>query len=219
MKVLFKNNLLIIALYTLVLLITSFFLLNYGKVQIHIFLNQLVGNKILDQFFYYITYLGDGGVAPVLLVLILIYNTRLGVCCMVSFLLAALVTFILKRYFFDDINRPWFVFQWFVKTPITYVETEGLYIHNSFPSGHSTQAFAIFICMSFFAKKNLNKFLFLVLAIVSAFSRVYLSQHWLIDITVGSVVGTSCAILLYYFIIEKNKFENLNRPLLKRTSS
>jgi membrane-associated phospholipid phosphatase len=39
------------------------------------------------------------------------------------------------------------------------------------------------------------------LALLVAFSRVYLSQHFLIDITVGSIIGSTGALgfyLLYY---------------------
>jgi membrane-associated phospholipid phosphatase len=219
MKVLLKNNLLVFALYTVIILIISFFLLNYGKVQIHVFLNQLVGNKILDRFFYYITYLGDGGLAPVLLICVLFYNIRLGVCCTFSFLIAALVTAILKNYFFDDVMRPWHVFQWHVSTPLKYVDTDSLYIHRSFPSGHATQAFAVFTCLVLFARKYSYKLIFFSLAILAAFSRVYLSQHWLVDVTAGSMVGLISAIILFYLLIDKNKFGKLNRPLLKKSIS
>lgn len=204
-----------LALYLLVVLTFVYFLLNYGKVEIHIYLNQLVGNKLFDNFFYYITYLGDGGVAPILLLCILFYNVRLGICCTISFLIATLISSTLKYCFFDEVNRPWHVFQWFVHTPIKYVDTDTLHIHNSFPSGHATQVFAICICLGFFARKNINKLLFLSIALLTAFSRVYLSQHWLVDITVGSLIGTATAFVLFYLVVSKNRFQNLNKPLLK----
>ncbi len=215
MKILLKSNKLLIALYASIILTLTYFLLNYDKVQIHVYLNQFVGNKLFDNFFYYITYLGDGSVAFILLLFILFYNVRLGICCTTSFLVAAIVSTILKYGFYDDVMRPWFVFQYFVKIPITYVDTDNLNIHNSFPSGHSTQVFAIFICLAFFAKKNLNKLLFLALSLLTAFSRVYLSQHWLVDITVVSLIGSSTSLLLYYYFITKDRLPKLNKPLLK----
>jgi membrane-associated phospholipid phosphatase len=214
MKVLIKNNWLLLLLYFALLLLITFFLLNYGKVEIHLYLNQLVGNPFIDKFFYYITYLGDGALAPVLLICIMFYNVRLGICCTISFLLAALFTNTLKYYFYDEIMRPSHVFKWYVKTPLRYVGDEH-YIHNSFPSGHSTQAFAIFICLSLFVRNHLNKLLFLFIAILVAFSRVYLSQHWLVDITVGSLIGSLTAMVLYYFVVNKDKMKKLDRPLLK----
>jgi membrane-associated phospholipid phosphatase len=215
MKTLIKNNAIILSFYSLVLMILFYFLANYGKVQIHLYLNQLVGNKLIDNLFYYITYLGDGGVAPVLLLIIMFYNVRLGICCTASFLLATLISTTLKYGFYDDEIRPWSLFQWYYKVPIKYVDTSILTLFHTFPSGHATQAFAIFIGLAFYVQKNLNKLLFLSLAILTAFSRVYLSQHWLIDITVGSLIGTLTALILFYFIIYKNKLQNFNKPLVK----
>ncbi len=219
MKSLVKNNWLIIAVYGLIVLTFIYFLLNYGKIEIHVYLNQFVGNKLIDNFFYYITYLGDGGMAPILLLGIIFYNVRLGICCTASFFAATIVSTVLKYFFFDEVMRPWHVFQWIVHFPLKYVDTNNLYIHNSFPSGHSTQVFAIFICLSLFANKNLNKFLFLSIALLTAFSRVYLSQHWLVDIIVGSIIGTSMALFLYYLFITKDKLQKFNKPLLKMKKS
>jgi membrane-associated phospholipid phosphatase len=219
MKVMVKNNLAVIAIYVFILAVAAYFLLTQGKVQIHIFLNQLVGNKVIDTFFYYLTYLGDGAVAPFILLAIMFYNLRLGICCLISFLLAAIVTNVIKYGFYDEVVRPWFVFQWYVHEKLNYVDSDMLHIHNSFPSGHSTQAFAIFICLSLFAKKNINKILLLLVALFTAFSRVYLSQHWLVDITVGSIIGTSAAMLLYYQVVVKDRFKKFDKALLKIKSS
>jgi membrane-associated phospholipid phosphatase len=219
MRVLIRNNIWIVILYLVLVLTSCFFLAGYGKVQIHLYMNQLVGNPIMDKFFYFITYLGDGRLALFLLLAIMIYNVRLGLCAGISFLVATLGTNLLKFYFFDEVYRPYYVFQWFVKEKLKLIEVDDLYIHNSFPSGHATQAFAIFISLAFFAKKNLNKFLFLSLALLTAFSRVYLSQHWLVDITVGSLIGTTMAILMYYYMVHSNKMDRFNKPLFKITKS
>lgn len=216
MKKLVKSNWEIVFIYAVIMAVISFFLLNYEKVQIHIYMNQVVGNKLIDNFFYYITYLGDGLIAPVILLMILFYNVRLGICATISFITAALFTNAIKYFVFDDIMRPWFVFQHFVDfAKLKYVDTKDLHIHNSLPSGHATQAFAIFMCLALFAKNRLNKFLFLSIALIAAFSRVYLSQHWLVDITAGSFIGTVTAFILFYFIDSGNRLEKLNRPLIK----
>ena len=72
---------------------------------------------------------------------------------------------------------------------------------NSFPSGHATSAFAVFTCLVLLSNNQFLKFVFFVLALTSAFSRTYLSQHWLVDITFGSIIGTVTA-TLFYFIFE-----------------
>ncbi len=209
----FKNNILIFAFYFVALCYAAALLINNEKVIIHIYLNQFVGNPALDLFFYYITYLGDGLVAPFLLLMILIYNVRLGLYATFSFLSATLSAQVLKRCFFDDLNRPSYIFNYIYHYPIKYVEGVERYIHNSFPSGHATQAFSILMCLGFMTKRPLLKLAFFFLALFTSMSRVYLSQHWLSDITAGSMIGMFYAILFYYVFIEKNKFERLNKPL------
>jgi membrane-associated phospholipid phosphatase len=193
MKTLIKDNRLVIGVYTLIILCLSFILLNHGKVQIHIFLNQIVGNAAIDKFFYYITYLGDGGVAPVLLLLIFLYNARLGVCCTISFLVAALAAFLLKHFMFDEVMRPWFVFQWYVKTPLKYVDTSDLYIHNSFPSGHAAVAWA-----AAFAVGREWATAGIVLALVAAGISVGAASgryHYVIDVLLGLLVAVIAAVI------------------------
>ncbi|MGZ3921478.1 MAG: phosphatase PAP2 family protein, partial [Bacteroidia bacterium] len=198
MKHFFKNNWYILLLYFACIAVSLGFLLSYGKVQIHVYINQLVGNPILDNFFYFITYLGDGAVMPILLIFVLIYNIRLGIYTTISFTFAAIVTNFLKYQFFNNVDRPFHVFKWTIHQPLKFVDVGDIHIHNSFPSGHATQAFAIFMCLSFFSKRPEIKILFLVVALAAAFSRVHLSQHWLVDITAGSLIGTLSSIIFYY---------------------
>lgn len=219
MKHFLKNNWYVLVLYLLCIGVSAFFLLNYEKVTIHVYMNQLVGNPFLDSFLYYITYLGDGIVMPFLLLIILAYNLRLGICTTLSFFTAALVTNILKYQFFADVNRPWQVFKWTVNIPLKYVDASDLHIHNSFPSGHATQAFAIFMCLAFFSKRPEFKLLFFAVALFTAFSRVYLSQHWLVDITVGSIIGAISSVVFYFLFIERNILPKFNRSLLKKSQA
>ena len=219
MKQFLKNNALILSIYFAVIFTAIYFLLNFDKTTIHIYLNQMVGNKWLDTFFFYITYFGDGRVAPFLIILIFLYNVRLGICATFSVIIATSFSSILKHYFFDEVFRPGFVFEWFNHTPIKYVKNQFLHIGNSFPSGHSTQVFAIFMCLVFYAKNNFLKFIFLSIALLTAFSRTYLSQHWLVDITVGSIIGCTVSFLFYYLLILRNKFIKLNKSLLKTGAS
>jgi membrane-associated phospholipid phosphatase len=208
-----KNNFYIFFIYALLIAISASFLVQYKKEDIHVYLNQYVGEPLTDRFFYYITYLGDGTVAVFILLAILIRNVRMGLYATASFLTASLFSISLKRLFFDEVNRPSFIFKYYDERPITYVEGVNLYIHNSFPSGHSTQAFSIFMCLVFLSKHPAYKLLFFSLAVLTASSRVYLSQHWLSDITAGSLIGVFFSIFYYVIFIQGNRLEQLNRPL------
>lgn len=214
-----KNNALVLGSYFAALCAALFFMLSYRKIDINVYLNSYVGNHFWDSFFYYITYFGDGRVAAFLLLAILVYNVRYGIFATFSFLTSTIIATSLKYTWFDDVNRPFFIYQ-FIEPDhhINYVEGVDLHIHNSFPSGHATQAFAILMCLVFVTKNQALKIALFAAALLTSLSRVYLSQHWLADVTAGSVIGTLCSIVFYYVFIYRNKFSNLNRSLLSFTS-
>jgi membrane-associated phospholipid phosphatase len=84
---------------------------------------------------------------------------------------------------------------------------------NSFPSGHALSAFALFFCLLFVSRSHFLKILFFILALLAAYSRVYLSQHWLIDIYVGSIIGFLFSLLFYSVFYHTNKWQSLNTTL------
>ena len=68
---------------------------------------------------------------------------------------------------------------------------------NSFPSGHTISAFGLFCMMAFFLKKHYLKLLVMVVAVLVAYSRVYLMQHFYVDVYVGSMIGVAMAMATY----------------------
>lgn len=218
MKGFLKHNFLIVFLYLVALTISLDILSKYDKVAIHLYLNQFVGHPFWDSFFYYITYLGDGVMAVVILLGLLLYNVRSSIYAACAVISASLCSTLLKFQFFSDANRPSFVFKYFERIPLKIVEGTDLYIHNSFPSGHSTQAFCILMCIAFITPNKFVKVLLFFMALLTAFSRMYLSQHWLEDITAGSFIGMSFSILFYFVFIHKNTLPKLNKPLFQLKS-
>ncbi len=211
-----KQNTWFFLLYFVVLAYGLHLVTTFDKVSLHYQMNQTVGNSLIDSFFVWITYLGDGNVAAFFLVFILIFNFRNGFSILVCFALAGLVTYIIKQYGFDDVNRPSFVFYFFVPDKhLKLIEGVDLHIHNSFPSGHATQAFAIFGLLSFFTTKQWQKIGLFLIALLTAYSRVHLSQHWLVDIMAGSAVGLGMALLIYFITVSSSKFNALNKPIWK----
>jgi membrane-associated phospholipid phosphatase len=81
------------------------------------------------------------------------------------------------------------------------------------PSGHATAAFAVFFSLLFMSKNQLLKFLFFMLAILATFSRTYLSQHWLIDIYIGSIIGFSFSLFFYIVFYQKEYTDKFNSSL------
>jgi membrane-associated phospholipid phosphatase len=208
-----KHNLLVLCIYLICVCTALYFIFTFNKQDIHLYLNSYVGNGPADLLFKWITWLGDGTMAVFLLLILLIFNVRLGLYATASFLTASLASFGLKRLFFDDMNRPFFIFNYHTQHKLKLVEGVDVYIHNSFPSGHATQAFAILMCLAFVTQKHWAKHALLLLALLTSYSRVHLSQHWLVDITAGSMVGMLFALVYYYPFVGSLKFEKLNRPV------
>ncbi|WP_404818046.1 phosphatase PAP2 family protein [Reichenbachiella ulvae] len=66
---------------------------------------------------------------------------------------------------------------------------------RSFPSGHTTTAFVIAFCLSLLFQKRLLTYAFLFVALLVAYSRMYLLQHFYIDILFGALVGSASVII------------------------
>jgi membrane-associated phospholipid phosphatase len=79
----------------------------------------------------------------------------------------------------------------------------------SFPSGHSTTVFAIATLLSLFYKSPRISVFLVIISSLTAFSRVYLSQHFIQDVLAGSFFGIVSSLLVYYYL-EKMNVNQLN---------
>ena len=81
----------------------------------------------------------------------------------------------------------------------------------SFPSGHTTTFFVLFfslsiiLCAENIKGKNILSFLCFLCASFGAYTRIYLSQHFALDIFAGILIAILSTLLLYYFLVLKTK--------------
>ena len=73
----------------------------------------------------------------------------------------------------------------------------------SFPSGHATISFASATLLSVFDKKR-KKYFYLI-AVLIAFSRVYLGYHYVSDVIVGSLLGWLISSIVLLKLKRKNE--------------
>ena len=185
------------------------------KIAIHKTLN-FIHTRGLDVFFQLITHLGDGWSILFISVILLFVNLRFSLMQITSYASSGIISIVLKNFLFSECKRPYYYLK---SDPTFYTMSDFTYfIEHSFPSGHTTSIFAL---MTLFAltynKSKLLLLVFFIFALLVAYSRIYLSQHFLIDVLAGSLIGTGTA----YFVYKKlnHKLVKFNSPLIKTKSN
>ena len=177
-------------------------------------LNYWVGNPVVNTFYKYFTHVGDGIFAVCIAVIVMFFNFKRGQYVLLAYILAGVSSSLIK-YFFNYV-RPFHYFVYYRKHyELNLVDGVEMLGERSFPSGHSTAAFVVFSALAFSTENKLAKVIFFVIAINAAFSRMYISQHWLVDIVTGSLVGITYAIILYFAFYKTNRFDiklNIFKP-------
>ncbi|MEQ9287775.1 MAG: phosphatase PAP2 family protein [Cyclobacteriaceae bacterium] len=169
--------------------------------QLHLFLNGFHSSPA-DFFFKYFTHIGDGVFPAIALPIVLVLyrkdilsNFVMGA---LTFLLVPASVQFFKRVVFPKSPRPVRV----LGEDALYLvpDVEMAHIHT-FPSGHATTIFALFIFLAYlFRRHQWMPAAFGVCAVLGAYSRVYLSQHFVQDIVAGSFLGMSCFFIAYLVV-------------------
>ncbi len=81
-----------------------------------------------------------------------------------------------------------------------FTDDAGMANYHSFPSGHTANGFAIATILLSNQKSRNTEILVLAMGLLLAFSRVYLAQNTLIEITTGMLAGVSSAMMTYIII-------------------
>jgi len=179
--------------------------------NILLYIQEHIRSENFNDFWIFFTSLGDNGILWIItsLVLICFKKTRkIGLVCGVAIFIGALITNITLKNLVAR-TRPFYA----IEGLITLIDYPSDY---SFPSGHATSWFAGGMGMFLTVKKRYS-FIFLILALLMAFSRLYVGVHYPTDVLAGLIVGTLSAILSY-FIVKWIYNKNLFPQFLKDTN-
>ena len=158
-------------------------------------------NNFLDQFFKYITFFGDGRFVFLVALIYLFLNKKNGASILISLIISTIFIQVLKRVVFYDQFRPSFYFKNLIEDGSwNIIDGVELYEKFSFPSGHTASVFCLCISICIFIKKKHYQFLLVILAYFVGFLRIYLSQHFLIDVLAGALIGSLVPILTFKYI-------------------
>lgn len=166
---------------------------------------QTLRTPIGDFFWPAITVLGNGGIFWILLTIALLVNkkTRKSGWILMAALLVDLI--LCNGVIKNAVAR---------SRPFTINSSIQLLINQpkefSFPSGHTAVSFTAVTAL-FLAKEKILWKIALVLAVVIAFSRLYLYVHFPTDILGGVIVGVIAGVVGYYLVEfiykKKNNFQ------------
>ena len=210
-KLIMQNNSYFLIPYFTLLLILLFLTVLFSKAEIHILINSH-NSPFLDLFFKWITILGNGFFTMAMVCIFLFFHFRKAATIFIAFVVSGIIVQCLKTTIFAESLRPTGYFEG--KYILHLVDgVYQLYI-QSFPSGHSASAFALFLCLAFFTKYKSLKFILFIIASFTAFSRVYLSQHFLIDAMAGSLIGITVTLATVFIMFYRKPFEFLDNSII-----
>ena len=123
-----------------------------------------------------------------------------------SYILSTLIVQFLKFIVFKEALRPLAYFKgeahsWHLLQNLLISE------YNSMPSGHTSAAWFMCFWISLLANKPLFTLLLVFYAMLVAYSRVYLFQHFPVDTAVGAMIGTGVSLLVYYLNVSKSDLQ------------
>lgn len=211
MKELLKKNLWFFIPYLIFLITGTFTIAFNSKGELHLFFN-LFYNSTGNFLFYYLTYFGEGMIAIIAIIILLTVKYRYAISTTLSCLLSLTITQLLKQTVFCNAIRPIHFFEILGQKLQLVPGVENIRFH-SFPSGHTAQAFALYLSLALLVQKKYLKFLFFFMALAVGYSRVYLSQHFFEDVYAGSLIGSTSALLIFYLFNRFGKAEWLERSL------
>ncbi|UKK58782.1 phosphatase PAP2 family protein [Prevotella communis] len=199
----------------------------YPKPELHLMLNSF-HSGVLDFFFKFYTLMAEWPLYVLAFLPSLWKRNKMTLFFAMCELTGGTILQILKHTISNP--RPVSVFEDYPDLVLPLVQGVDMHHSNSFPSGHASTFFmfctcSVIVLAYFFSRKDAlktlrNQILFdvalvalLVLAAMGAYSRVYLSQHFLSDVCVGSIIGFTTPFLMFWLC--RNKVLKLKKEETK----
>ncbi len=171
-----------------------------GNEKSFLLLNKDMG-KTADIIFSYATYLGDGFAwVAVLLITWFVLKRKDAILLLIStFLLSTIFAQLFKYVIAPDAFRP---IKYITDTSLIHT-VPGVTMHTvaSFPSGHATTAFCIYLLFCMLIKKRWWLLIGLLYALLVSYSRIYLAQHFPEDIG-GGIITAIVSVVISYVLMQ-----------------
>lgn len=142
----------------------------------------------LNIFFVNYTFLGDG-IFALAFVAFLFYRKqkKLAWLVLIAFLSSGLTAQLLKNLIYAPRPRIYFEASQYIYHLDNFGNSGGG--ASSFPSGHTTSAFALATVLALWFRKKWLSIVLVAAAALVGYSRIYLAQHFSADVLTGSCIG------------------------------
>jgi membrane-associated phospholipid phosphatase len=158
-------------------------------------------NEVADQFFKYFTHYGDGVMWAPLGIYCFFYRRKYFIAVVAGVIISTILAQFLKRVVYPDELRPIsYLSEIF---PVHVVDGVTVRKVHSFPSGHTTTAFAMALIIAHMINKKAWSVMLIILAFLAGYSRVYLAQHFLTDVLGGMSIGIVSGLIALVFKKER----------------
>ncbi len=152
-----------------------------------------------DLFFPWITHLGDGIFLALIALLLVFFRSRHGWILALAGVIQAIIALAFKHLIYPDAPRPRRFFKTQEDVMLNFVEGVNVHGSHSFPSGHAMTAFMLAVFLIYFFRQTSVGIIIILLAILAGISRIYILQHFLIDVWVGSLWGVGIGLVMLWW--------------------
>ena len=169
---------------------------------------QNMRTDTLDDIMVTITALGNGAIFWISLIFVFFSiksYRKIAEVISISFILNLLIVNILLKVSVGRV-RPYEAFE-FTDLLIRHLSD------NSFPSGHTSYAFSFVTVLFMLSKSKFINWYMAIIAILIAFSRLYLYVHFPTDVLAGAIIGILLGILALK-IYNTNAYREVRRKLI-----
>ena len=153
-----------------------------------------------DSTVEFITNIGLGGYMVVVAILLVFFKLRYAASGLLNLLVIGVFTNTLKELFKGTFTRPlhYFLYDDFTR----FIYTADINYYSSFPSGHSMTIFGMLAFLAFLVNRRTASAIFFTLALLVGFSRIYLLQHFFLDVYAGAFLGICSVLITLWFYRE-----------------
>lgn len=154
---------------------------------------------VADSFFVRMSMLGNGLMVAFLFMVVVFFRYKWVTIFVAGFLVQVLVVLLFKKGIYAGELRPYLFYKNLgLLDNIHFVNGVKIRYVNSFPSGHTATIFFVASYFTLYFKRKSVTWVLGILALMVGISRIYLVQHFFMDVYFGMMFGVFSSAVAYY---------------------